>query len=110
MQILENVEVDTDERNESNEFEPTIGVIKLIIGPSIGDTALRECEACKVRFLQFKISMSMQISGLSWTDEYKERRGKEYKQLAQDPELEAALYECAKGIQVEDNATVDVPF
>lgn len=73
---------------------PQTTVRKILIGPSIPEVVFRECEACHVTYLEFSVNISLGIDGMYWPREFMEQRDREYKILADDPEMAKSVQEC----------------
>lgn len=60
---------------------------KVLIGPSISTTVLREIEACEITYIQFDVTFHLEISRRQWTDDFLEARTRTYEELALDGDL-----------------------
>jgi len=64
--------------------------LKVLVGPGVSTTVLRECEACYVEYVQFDVELTLHTSRRSWTLEFEEQREETYTRLADDDDLMAA--------------------
>lgn len=73
--------------NTGAKFSYRYSTMKVLVGPSIGTTVLRECEACGISYLEFEVNLSLKIDQTQFTRAFRSQRDSAYAELASDPTL-----------------------